>query len=286
MEWIGDTKEDLPHPASEEADAPLSSEDFVRIQEKTLDEKWGANYNGDWTSLLYERLKNPKIKEKFLSFKEKYPTAEERVSKEFEKKNEDGLTLEKPTDLPKDLYEKTIADYDENLEKVFRSTRYHYSEGTNFDGSKVEEVNTHAPKNGGVSYGYGDEGSVFVDAKTKDGVPYSPKEKNIIEAHEKAHGVFGNLTKEEKKHIWNVFEHAKIGYGYSKNPEEILIRLTQIKNYFGFKGDEEMTLNRLRYAKAHYIEDVGLDNNMSQFFEAITPEKEQAVVDLMNQYPC
>lgn len=273
---------------------PHDHEDpFMREEAEAMEEiAKHANYGnggtegGNWSNLLYQRLKNPETKRKFLDFKAKYPTLEHRTSEHFKEKNSEGISLDRQSDLPIDEYKNTIANYDENLEKVFASTRYHYARGVNFDGSEVDDVGLHTKQNGGASAGYGDEGSVFIDAERKNGNEYNDFDKEIIEAHEKAHGIFGNLTKGERDHIRMIFDNAKIGYPYRKSPEEILMRMTQLKNYFGFKGNEQMSLNALHYAMAHYVKDVGLDNNMSDFFNAITPENEQRVVDLMNEYPC
>lgn len=285
MELLGNLLDNQPHPASEEADAPLNNAEFVRIQEKMVGESLGANYEGDWTSIFYSRLKHPMTKERFLKFKTRFPTEETGNSADFKPKD-DGLSLNKAIDIPMDEYQRALENYDQNIEDVFSSTRYHYAKGEYLDDSKVSEIEFHLKSHAGASAGYGDRGSVFIDATNKNGVPLSSEEKKIVEAHEKAHGIFGHLTNGEKKYIWNIFDNAKIGYPYKQNSEEILVRLTQLKNYYGFRGDEPMTVARLRYAKAHYVEDVGLDNNMSQFLGAITPNNEQAVVDLMNEYPC
>lgn len=291
MEGLSYTDEgDTPHPASESADAPLDHEDFIKAQERALGQSLGANYgknsDEDWTLLLYNRLRRIELKKRFLDFKHRFPTTEARDSSKFRRTPGEELDLDKPVDIPKDNFEQALNGYDTNLENVFASTRYHYAKGQYFDGNNVEELESHTERNGGASAGYGDVGSVFIDAKDKENIPYTNRSKNIIEAHEKAHGVFGHLTQGERRYIWDIFGHAKIGYKYKDNPEEILIRLTQIKNYFGFKGDEKMTLSRLRYAKNHYVENTRLDNNMTEFFAAITPENEQKVVDLMNEYPC
>ncbi len=63
---------------------------------------------------------------------------------------------------------------------------------------------------------------------------------------------------------------------------EIAERMSQLKNYFGFKGDEEFTLEHLRYAKEHYVIDTGFDNRMTPFLTAITPETEEEFIRLIN----
>lgn len=47
-------------------------------------------------------------------------------------------------------------------------------------------------------------------------------------------------------------------------------------------SDEKFTKEHLRYAKEHYIADTGLDNGMAFFFQAISPEKEDAFLEIIN----
>ncbi len=48
------------------------------------------------------------------------------------------------------------------------------------------------------------------------------------------------------------------------------------------KGDEQFTKEHLDYARAHYVEDTGMDNHMSLFFRMITPEKEEKFLHVIN----
>lgn len=71
-------------------------------------------------------------------------------------------------------------------------------------------------------------------------------------------------------------------YPYLFSAREVAERMSQLKNYFGTVGDERFTKEQLDYARTHYVEDIGLDNGMSIFFAAITPEKEAAFLTLIN----
>lgn len=62
--------------------------------------------------------------------------------------------------------------------------------------------------------------------------------------------------------------------GYLSRPEEIVERMAQLKHCFGFRADEEFTQAHLDYARAHYIDDTGVDNYIRHFFEGITDDKE------------
>lgn len=68
---------------------------------------------------------------------------------------------------------------------------------------------------------------------------------------------------------------------YLRYGHEIAERMSQLKNYFGMKGDEIFTKEHLAYARKHYVKDVGFDNDMTHFFQAITPKTETTFLDLM-----
>ena len=58
-------------------------------------------------------------------------------------------------------------------------------------------------------------------------------------------------------------------YFLRKNGTELAARGSQLKDYFGFTGNEELTPDMLRYAAKHYVENTGLDNDMTKFFNTI-----------------
>lgn len=68
-------------------------------------------------------------------------------------------------------------------------------------------------------------------------------------------------------------------------PDELAERMAQLKNYFGFKGNEMFTRQHLAYAKDHYINDGGVNNSMDIFLSLITPETEDKFLETINTYP-
>lgn len=66
------------------------------------------------------------------------------------------------------------------------------------------------------------------------------------------------------------------------NGVELAERMSQLKNYFGMDGDQLFTKEQMHYAKEHYIKDTGMDNHMRFFFQAITPETEEAFLQIIN----
>ena len=71
---------------------------------------------------------------------------------------------------------------------------------------------------------------------------------------------------------------------YFSRIDELLERMSQLKNYFGMRGSGVFTKEHLYYAKKHYSEDVQTpgDLQIQPFFDAITPETEEEFIRLMN----
>lgn len=103
---------------------------------------------------------------------------------------------------------------------------------------------------------------------------YDILKKNLENHTNKPEGSEKELTLEEKRE-----EHLN---GYLFTGMEIAERMSQLKNYFGFKRDEQFTKEHLHYAKEHYVQDTNMDNGMRLFFEAITPETEDIFLEIIN----
>lgn len=263
-------------------DVPRPSE-FERpsiVDKKELN----ADYEGNWTNVFHHRLQDDVIEDRYIKLKTAFPTTEDRKKEYFIEAN-NRLSLEKPRDIPIDEYEEMISKegYRKNIEKVFASTAIGESMDYN-----------HKPRDLGVSGGRGHTGAVFKDAMSNNFQRLSPKQKEIIEAHEKAHGVFRGLTNGEKNYIKQVFattrniekNKAIPGYSHKDQSDEIVARMSQLKNYFGFKGHETFTRAHLDLARRHYLADTDLDNNMREFFDSIDSENEDRFIDLMNTIAC
>ena len=106
-------------------------------------------------------------------------------------------------------------------------------------------------------------------------VPDTPN-KNIVEPHEVDHLV--HYPSEPPQGIdVSIMPKDFEDYMTVHNGTEVSARGTQLKNYFGLTDDsQEFTEDMLRYAAQHYIEDTGIDNNMSEFFASITDYKKLA----------
>jgi len=140
------------------------------------------------------------------------------------------------------------------------------------------------------------------------------KQQEIIESHEKGHAVrkytgpfleryfakgfdpraidYTAEDFEKKKILAEALKLDTTGVTYDMAKEslteylfsgpEIAERMSQLKNYFGFTGNEQFTKEHLHYAKENYIKDTQMDNDMKHFFQAITHETEDAFIELIN----
>lgn len=246
--------------------------------EKKPSIKEQANYKGDWTLLLRDRLLDPITKTKFIKTKQKeIQKIQDLLKEDYSKDNEKVAD-----DLINEILDQ-INDYGSTVEKVFSYTKI---------GSK--EI-TDEGFDGGVSTGWGDQGKVFTDNK------YSKKQKNIMESHEKGHGIrhykydpdniadcldegeFYNTL--EGAAMSNFSEMSKIRDYYFK-PMEILERMSELKNYFGMNAGDVFTKEHLYYAQDHYPSDID-DNSVSGvlFLYSVTSETEDKFLEIMNSYP-
>jgi hypothetical protein len=235
-----------------------------------------ANYPGHPTLLLHERLQHPEIRNRFMELKS--------AARSFLYEDDDAENQFRKHTQFKQHYTNQLDAYDANLERVFTST----------DIGEAADFNKQ-PAHLGRNTGIGMPGTVFTDAAHRDGTPLTSPQKAIIEAHEKGHGMRDFVTTDEYATLISALDQEKMreyriaGGGrpnsYMQHPEEIVERMSQLKNYFGFRGAEPFTKKHIGYARAHYVTDTGLDNMMSEFFTGITPETEEHFIQVMNTYP-
>jgi hypothetical protein len=61
---------------------------------------------------------------------------------------------------------------------------------------------------------------------------------------------------------------------YLAFPWEIIERMSQIKNYFGFSGDEKFTQEHLYYVRDNYVQDTGIYAAQIQpFLDSISDDR-------------
>lgn len=123
----------------------------------------------------------------------------------------------------------------------------------------LEELGVASPQNFAVT---------FTDSPIKSGT--------IIDVHEYNHYVHTPITKApglNEKYLRDKYGESGVAYFTVLNNTELCARFNQVKNYFGLKEGQPVTKEMWEYAKQHYVLDTHMDNNMTDFFNAILPEK-------------
>lgn len=245
---------------------------FTEIKIKIVESQ--ANYPGDWSLLLYSRLKDQSTREKFQAIYDRL---------------KDTFLIGEPGNFDKDrafqtYQKKLVEELDDRVDRVFQTTEFgpaeYFNESPQSLGTKIT---------GGQSYEkrFTHPGAVFTDAIDPNNLPLSEKGKNIIESHEKGHAVreFYGAIGEEVRNVLDFTKFDRRHRVYFANADEIIERMSQLKNYFGFKANEQFTQEHLAYARKHYVSDTGLDNSMQYLMDAVTPDKESTFLQVMNSYP-
>ena len=257
--------------------AQIIAKEQISREEKHI-VKAEANYPGDWTLLLKERLLHPSMQEKMNALVAKYRDSFPDTAPKM---------LDKPDGF-RSFQDKQALNFQDRVRDRFEATgvepsRIYGKEDGNL-GTARYDITEKSDKENLVH-----SGVVFPDA-AKNGESLTLRQKNIIEAHEKGHAVRtfpGALGTElrmafdpESIRLTHTFKE-----GYLFKPDEIAERMSQLKNYFGFSGNEEFSAKHLAHAREHYVIDTGLDNDMSAFLTAITPETEAQFLKVINEYP-
>lgn len=281
-------------------------------QEHTLAEmtKHGENH----TLLVLSRLKNPVIREQWLDLLEanqvwlqNTPERQRRLKKDpvtgLVEQDDNGLPVWEDYFTPRDFTPKTRELLNQEMEDAIARE----SAVTNIDFDR-EYTDSYARVDPEDRYNPLKTTAVIGVKEVADKAYLHDTllNKVVTEAHEKGHTIrtpedsgylrerftrafdlskFNPDTYMKSREGLNdeqVLESAKEYLFYFARPVEIIERMSQLKNYFGMKGDELFTKEHLEYARAHYLEDGILDNNMRAFFDAITPETEEAFLELIN----
>ncbi len=247
----------LPHPAAEDADAP----EFKSRQDILLEEiKNASNFEGNWSKVFYQRLLHPITVERYV---------ESRI-------------LRKRFNGTDDEFDTIKNQYLASISKVFNHTNYGIASSF-----KDEYGDGYMPQNKGVGK-YHEPATVFSDAVTHKGELMSEHQKSIIEAHEQAHGVLDLMSDDQKRFLISLVDDYYIS-GYktkTQAAQEILAKISQIKNYFGMVGDEIITEMHIDYAAQHYINDTNLNNSIGAFLKSIKPERKGDMIRFMNMAAC
>ncbi len=275
-----------------------------------------ANFEGNETEILISRLRNPVIKGQLIDifYQEKVDRLNFLKQEQWEAHLPEGWTGEERFKLLKGKNSgKIINTEDLDIElSLPELTREEIEEGLDKDIDQIERT---------TKINFTADGPTSSVIPLGWRIPWSgekptSKQMSIIEAHEKGHQIrsYYHLTERFKE----AFDISKVDFTeedfdvlkrdrenqtnrpINTQPEltleeardqylshlftamEIAERMSQLKNYFGFKGDEKFTSKHLHYAREHYVNDTDMDNGMKLFFQAITPETEDAFLEIIN----
>lgn len=301
----------LPNRFEESSSEQSSSRE--EIKEVPVQEQ--ANFKGNYSELLFSRMQNPVVRNQLLDMlEENEKWIAEHPESESVMKVDPGTGEAVLDDLGMNIFETVTGAYvpksreelsrelDEAMTQEMSVTKIDFEK--TFDKSAAQIIDPEKDR---------DKLEAVIGVKKE---PHRLNEEEIrdhslVEAHEKGH-VLRNL-----KHSGYFEKRFSAGFDTSKvtpeaylgkdiaeksteltdqdikgmideylfdfkKPVEILERMSQLKNYFGMKGDEKFTPQHLEYARTHYTQDVGLENHMQAFFQAITPETEFTFLNLMN----
>lgn len=257
--------------------------EIPKTPDKKLSVEDQANYKGDWTLLLRERLLDPITKAKFIKTKQEEI---KWMQKSLTNENKETINIE----INKILDQ--INDYDSMVEKVFSYTKI---------STPVEDAELHlsidemsGESSLGYSYGWGDTGTIRSYDTNDD------RKKNIFESHEKVHGIvrvshIDNLEdmfdpEEMSMELDGAYEgnyERGVEYEqYLKNPNEIMASLSQLKNYFGMKAKDIFTKEHFKYAQKNYHGDIDESGDFTAtFLHLLKRENNTTFLEIMNSYP-
>lgn len=270
-----------------------------------------SNFKGSWTNLMCERLRNPDIRKQVIDL---LYEIEQGAKKKEEWDEYEAITVSERY-VPR-TREEVERDFETDLQKIEKDTPISFGTmGPNDSGEIGQEEELKLKE--GEKYDKNKEviNLNWIDPQTNK--KQTGKELNITESHEKGHILrrYGSAGSGEKRRysphlnerFWKAFDfdaiqpdyidykneekyrnskrltleikekHKNEIAEYLKSPPELAERMSQLKNYFGMEGNEQFTKEHLAFAKKYYVEDVGTDNHMTQFFQAITPRKRRRV---------
>jgi len=221
----------------------------------------GNMYGENQVLTQQSRLLNPEIKAKFF----------EHQAPEIEAKIQSNILGQKMWKQPKDYGNRiTPENYDEFVKNIHGSTEYDLA------------VNSGRSSNTLGLGDYGKPGMVYSDA------PLNNLGKDIVNAHEKNHGMFsGTLSKEMSKDLLKPFGTNKPVpfYGAKAQPDEVLARMAQFKNAVGIGDNQSFTLGHLNLIRKNYANSF-LDNGITEMLNKIKPGSsgEKEFLKNMNKY--
>jgi len=226
-----------------------------------------ANYEGNWSEVLFSRLQNPVIRQQLIAllFQLQSKDAKYKTEEEIAMELEENLTLAmSKTDIS---FQDPVRPPNANSINLLWENP---STGKKLNPRQLSMIEAHEKGHKIRSFRSLTSWKYFSSGFDTSKIIFTPED---FEKYKKASRRKGKVSQEE-------FKIGYINYLFSGN--EIIERMSQLKNYFGMKGSEIFTKENLAYAREHYLDDVGLDNCMKHFLQAITEETEARFLSLIN----
>lgn len=283
--------------------APFQSE---VASQKTIEQS--ANFEGNYSEILFERLRNPVIREQLIDLLHKEQLAKDeyykmepfsfhitranggKVFKDHEGKHVLERTIKSFVPKSKEKLEKEL---DVRLKRAMSATRISFSDKSQPPSER--DIN-------------------LLWENPYTGKRLTPKQTSLVEAHEKGHNLRKFSEKFYREYFARGFDASKVVFteedltahrarysepdarteeqlirdtraiyiDYLFSADEIVERMSQLKNYFGMRDADQFTHDHLEYAREHYLKDVGFNNGMDHFFQSITPQTEENFLKLIN----
>jgi hypothetical protein len=300
---------------------------------KTIEQQ--ANFEGSWTNLMCERLRNPEIQRQVIDllYEAVQNSLGDIIDVDGVEKDENGNEKKDKKGQLIFIFKHALPQTREQIEKKFcdvlkniqNSTPISFGFTQPNSGGEVDEKDS-LDENGEYLYDKKREVLNLCWMSPLSGKKPNEKQWQIIESHEKGHVVrkysrktTGGYLGADGKYclgvkFWRAFDFSVVDYSdeycenfrnelkkeridisditnerikrqslrYLRDPSELAERMSQLKNYFGMSSNKIFTKEHLSYAKEHYCKDIDFDNVMTQFFQSITPEKEDAFIELIN----
>ncbi len=280
----------------------MSFESPDQPQEKSPEEI--ANFEGNWTEVLFDRINNPEIKKQLIEIIYGAELAEQNYFKNepfvFDHEMDTGnkvyrdskgkqlLDVEIESFKPR-TKEEIEKELDEKVKKAMEVTQIEFSDkGPNseripvyFKNPYTGEIPTNRQKSLFEAHEKGHEvrrfdENFFAEAFDKSKAVFTDEDI-------KAFGKMMELDKDEGEVVEADPEKIKeIFSNYLFSGNEVAERMSQLKNYFGMRGAEKFTHENLAYVREHYSKDVGFENGVRQLLQAVTPETEDKFLELIN----
>lgn len=248
--------------------------------------KMQANQEAPWSLVLFSRLENPVIKEQLLEML--FTANSGRIPKKvLEQKHYAALeTIEKDTPV---VFTEARSKTHENgaLKRERISLGYRDLMSGRKHTWKERHITEAHEKGHVVRWDY----SAVKFAWSNEAAQLEPRyclSGRFSPAFDFSKVCFSEREYENRRSnggIWSGKTNREIRnalVSYLCGPHELAERMSQLKNYFGFFGDEIFTEEHLSHARSHYVNDTEYDNLMTPFFQAISSEREDAFLSLMN----